>query len=506
MPKTLSGIFADVCYAPFPTIVIIEDDYKTVHYKNLLTGDVFRTVSLQFDSLFLRTASKVTEIRCVAQIAISQHVNKLAIIYNDGHIEITQHNCSGQEGCYIQCLNDKFEIYCKIDSWNYIIILEDGTFTDPIPIPFPEGTVQGIIDILHGCPGYANGTIFWGEERTREVGGLKFVYPVYRNGVTFGQEYSKVDRLVGNDNVTTQNFLALDNKLGKYPHLATDSYQYLSCWAELNNVIGYEFYPPFPPYTPPIVIDDPVPTEPESEKVDIPYFAKANHNFDLMIPDSPSDKKRLTWIGDSNPTESNVVGLFFTYSQESIPDAVAICKAIKKPLCFYVDGNDFGSNHESICKDIETANQIEVWRSWNCYPKDSQYNESPPYDSLLRIQNDNLSRTTGKVAPWFAFYRQIYQVVPEPKFTLKLSTVVSALDHLWQIFAQNNRCVGINGFTYDRANGKDGVIAWKELQECERLMRENIPQIVIVPIPPPVVITKKKSFWEKLLDLLRGRK
>src|SRR3990172_5991585 len=274
MPKTLSGIFADVCYAPFPTIVIIEDDYKTVHYKNLLTGDVFRTVSLQFDSLFLRTASKVTEIRCVAQIAISQHVNKLAIIYNDGHIEITQHNCSGQEGCYIQCLNDKFEIYCKID-------------------------------ILHGCPGYANGTIFWGEERTREVGGLKFVYPVYRNGVTFGQEYSKVDRLVGNDNVTTQNFLALDNKLGKYPHLATDSYQYLSCWAELNNVIGYEFYPPFPPYTPPIVIDDPVPTEPESEKVDIPYFAKANHNFDLMIPGSPSDKKRLTWIGDSNPTESD---------------------------------------------------------------------------------------------------------------------------------------------------------------------------------------------------------
>src|SRR3972149_6846809 len=122
MPKTLSGIFADVCYAPFPTIVIIEDDYKTVHYKNLLTGDVFRTVSLQFDSLFLRTASKVTEIRCVA------------------HIEISQHNCSGQEGCYIQCLNDKFEIYCKIDSWNYIIILEDGTFTDPIPIPFPEGT------------------------------------------------------------------------------------------------------------------------------------------------------------------------------------------------------------------------------------------------------------------------------------------------------------------------------------------------------------------------------
>ena len=50
MPKTLSGIFADVCYAPFPTIVIIEDDYEAVHYTTRLTGDVFRTVTLQFDS------------------------------------------------------------------------------------------------------------------------------------------------------------------------------------------------------------------------------------------------------------------------------------------------------------------------------------------------------------------------------------------------------------------------------------------------------------------------
>lgn len=494
MIKTLPGIFADVCYfGGDPTIVTIEGDYRTVNYIAATIGHAWEVIKSDYQLLFLRAASDDIEIRCVVQVALPNGINQLGIIKLTAtgyKLIVTPYTCSGQEGCYIQYRDGKFVIYNKIDSWNYIILQEDDSFTTH-PIGF--GTAQGIIDVIYDYPGIPDGTIFWGEERTRQVGNLKLVYPVYREGVNFGQEYSKVDRLVGVD-YDSVDYLVLDNKLGKYPHLAVNfDRKYIACWAELNDVIGYTFLPPFPPYTPPVIIEEP---EPEPIKIEqptnihIPDFKPANHDILVMIAGEPNSK-RLSWLDDPSPFDADVVGVHFNAESENLEKALNLCKKINKPLYYYLDGWHFEDFHVRICNDIEDTENVSVVRCWHAYPL-----KGISLADNLQAQKEILARVGGLKAPWLAFYRQVKLIDNKPVYNLDLQEVVDTLGEMWELLRNDKSVIAINGFEWDRGNrGIDGVKVWDSLQVCANAMEMagNYEE----PIESPI-IKLFKSLGEKI--------
>lgn len=465
MIKTLPGIFADVCYVPsMPIIVTLDHDYKTLRYHNALTGIQFDQVTSDYALLFIRIASRNYETRIVAQASVAEHVNKLAIIY-DGKVNITPHNCSGQEGAYIQNRGGQFEIYCKIDSWNYIILHEDGVF-NTYQTPFPEGTAQGIIDVLYNYPGVLDGTIFWGETRERTVDGLRLIYPCYRGSNNFGQEYSSVDRLVGVENFN-QRYLALDNKLGKYPHLAFNpsNSEYLGCWAELNNVIGYEFFPPFPPYVPPVEIPNEEPKPEEREIVNIPFFEKSNHKIDILMAGDPDCPKRLTWLdslthphrNDTNKTAPDVVGILCGVN-EDIEEALALSRLLNKPIHLHRDNNEWEEIDEVLAENLEQRG-YEIVRSWNFYPRGFNANLS------------SISRISGKCAPWLRFSRGVISLDPL-KFSYSTQELVDYIEDGWNDFRNEPKIITLNLFEWDRGNkGIDGARVNPSLNICYKLLQ-----------------------------------